>query len=354
MKTEIFKIDPTNIDVEVMSYCGKIIREGGLVCFPTETVYGLGANSFDASAVKKIFEAKGRPQDNPLIVHIADIDMLHLITPCEGEAYDRIMKLAAHFWPGPLTMVSPKDDAIPDTVTCGLSTVGIRYPSNEIAKALIKCSGVPIAAPSANLSGKPSPTTGERCIEDLSGRVDVIIDGGACSVGVESTVFDVTKELTVLRPGAVTREQIAEVLGKASEIDWTLPVEGKPRSPGMKYRHYAPKATMYLFEGSMKKVSEKIRSLCEEAKAEGKKVGILVTDQTVRFYGRRNPCADTILSIGDRKDPFAQARNVFDTLRDFDDEKVDVIFAEAVPREGVGNAVMNRLFRAAGGKIEKL
>lgn len=357
METEIVRVNPERPEdnSEGIVLCGKIIRKGGLVAFPTETVYGLGANALDGSAVADIFRAKKRPQDNPLIVHICNFDNLDLVADFTGEEGERqkkmFMKMAEAFWPGPLTMIVNKAAGIPDEVSCGLGTVGIRMPSNKVARALIKESGVPIAAPSANSSGKPSPTKFSHVYDDMFGKIDCIIDGGDSSVGVESTVLDLagSAEPTILRPGAVTRSDVEAVLGCCAECDWKAS-EGKvekPRSPGMKYRHYAPKAPVIMYSGARSPVASRIRSEIIIAKNSGKTVGVLATDETICYYKD----ADFVKSLGPSDRGLVQAGRLFSLLREFDADCVDIILAEAVSESGVGDAVMNRLFRAAGGRI---
>lgn len=361
-ETKILKIDAKNIDMKKINYCAEVIRSGGLVCFPTETVYGLGANAYNAKAVDSIFVAKGRPADNPLIVHISDNDMLELVTDSDGEQRENLDKLAKEFWPGPLTLIVHRDDAIPSNVSCGLDTVGVRFPSHPIAQALIKASGVPIAAPSANLSGKPSPTRAAHVIEDMTGRVDVIIDGGNCEVGVESTVFDISGEKnTILRPGAVTLNQISSIIQFADELDWRKPYDKNgeaPRSPGLKYRHYAPKAKVVIYEGEYGSIFNNIIKNIKLELEKGLKCGVLCSNENLPSYKEElekisSPeCHQAIaLSLGGLCNPLEQASNLFATLRAFDELNVDIIFAEAFPTGGAGDAVMNRLYRSAGGNI---
>lgn len=346
LKTEIFKIDPDNIDQHIIDYCGKKIREGKLVCFPTETVYGLGANALDEKAVQNIFIAKGRPQDNPLIVHISDIEMVESIASGNERELFILKQLSDKFWPGPLTQITTKNENISDSVTCGLNTVGIRFPSNMIAISLIKSAGVPVAAPSANVSGRPSPTRASHVIEDLDGRVDIIIDGGSCLVGVESTVLDISVwPPCILRPGAVTLEDLQEIIQEASEFIWQKEVE-KPRSPGMKYKHYAPNATVTLFSGDEKLVAERINEEMLKAKKAGIEAWVLASDETLCYY-----IHDKVLSLGSKNNLPEQASRLYDCLRRFDELNVDVVFAEVVPSTGFGDAIMNRLYRAAGGRI---
>lgn len=351
MKTEIIRIAGEEPDIQALRYCGSVIREGGLVAFPTETVYGLGANAFNDGAVRNIFTAKNRPADNPLIVHISDYEMLSGVADFNNEEERRrLMALGAVYWPGPLTMIVGKDARIPLSVSCGLETVGIRMPVHPVALALIRESGVPIAAPSANASGRPSPTKFDHVYEDLNGRVDVIIDGGECRVGVESTVLDlVSKEPTVLRPGAVTKEDVMKVLGTCEAYDWKG-LEGKvekPRSPGMKYRHYAPVAETTVYAGMQGAVVARIGREIRSAMEKGLRVGVLATDETKMLYKE----APVVLSLGKMGDSRTHGERLFDCLRTFDAQQVQVVFAEAVSEDGVGDAVMNRLFRAAGGRI---
>ena len=351
--TEIIKIDRQDIDGRAVAHCAEVIRRGGLVCFPTETVYGIGANAIDAAAVDSIFRAKGRPADNPLIVHIADTDMLPGVTSCKGRQREILYRLAERFWPGPLTVIAERAAGVPANVSCGLDTVGIRFPSHEIARALIAVSGVPIAAPSANLSGRPSPTRASHVIEDMMGRADVIIDGGECDVGVESTVFDIAGDkMSILRPGAITLEDLCEVVDGADEVDWRRPFgEGKneaPRSPGMKYRHYSPKAEVIIYDGDRSSVVKRILREIKKRKFEGFSVGVLATDESICYYKGEGT---VVQSLGSSDDSLQQASNLFHCLRRFDGMGVDVILAEALPSGGAGDAVMNRLYRAAGGTV---
>ena len=349
MKTEILKIQSDNIDNEKIKYAAEVLRGGGLVAFPTETVYGLGADALDENAVKKIFEAKGRPSDNPLIVHIAgkeDVYGLAANVPPKAQI------LMDRFWPGPLTLVLEKSDKIPSVITAGLSTVGLRAPSHPIALALIREAGIPIAAPSANLSGRPSPTVPKHVIDDLYGRVDVIIDGGNANIGVESTVLDVTADVPViLRPGGVSFEQLKDVL-KNVTMDPSLMKKPAgdfvPKAPGMKYTHYSPKADVIVVEGEPEKVAEKINSLIAEYQSKNIPVGVLATEQTKEFY-KSVPS----ITLGDRLEPETIAANLFKAFRDFDDIGIKVIFAESIDNQGIGLAVMNRMKKAAGYNIIK-
>ncbi len=350
--TVVVEIDPENIDYEKLAFCAEVIKQGGLVCFPTETVYGLGANAFDPVAVDAIFEAKGRPHDNPLIVHIDGYGMLDLVAAGREDEMDRLYRLGQKYWPGPLTIIVTRDSAVPDSVSCGLPSVGIRMPESLIARELIRLSGVPIAAPSANLSGRPSPSTAQHVIQDLFGRVDVIISGGDARVGVESTVLDVTGPVpTILRPGAVTLADVESVLGSGDLPDWRIPAaEGeKPKSPGMKYTHYSPDADVTIFDGGTEAVRDRIarETFCLK---EGK-CGVLTTDGGESFYKEKAKAGTVVLSLGNRDDMLSLTHNLFSRLREFDALGVTAVFAEAVPATGIGNAVMNRLYRAAGGKV---
>ncbi len=334
----------TQEDRAVLAEAAAILREGGLVAFPTETVYGLGANALDETAARRIYEAKGRPSDNPLIAHISCMEELPAIVKEIPEAG---RKLAEKYWPGPLTMIFPKKDIVPYGTTGGLDTVAVRMPVDPVANCLIHLAGVPIAAPSANTSGRPSPTKAEHVIEDMDGKIEMIIDGGAVGIGVESTIVDVSGEIpTLLRPGAITIEMLRETLGQV-DIDPVIlgPVSGdiKPKAPGMKYRHYAPKADMTLVEGDMDKVVAYINEQTKKAEAEGKKVGIICTEESQDMYQGGN-----LEVIGSREHEETVAHNLFAVLRDFDARKVDCIFSESFSKDQLGQAIMNRLCKAAG------
>ncbi len=317
-----------------------IIKDGGLVVMPTETVYGLGANALDKNAVTNVYKAKGRPMDNPLIVHLAEVSD----TEKYAHTNEAFYKLAEKFMPGPLTVILPKKDVIPYEVTCGLETVAIRVPSNEIAHNLIKTSGCPIAAPSANLSGKPSPTSFAHVVEDMLGRVDAIIDGGNCTVGLESTVIILKGDSAeLLRPGKVTYEELREVIPDITINDAVKNqcTDKKPASPGMKYRHYAPDSPVFLVDGDNKKV---IEFLIEKQNSE--KCAILCFDEDVISLDKNN-----VLTFGRHDDENTQAHELFDKLRSFDKMNVDKIYARMPSDNGVGLAVYNRLVRAAGFNI---
>ncbi|MDA1680826.1 L-threonylcarbamoyladenylate synthase [Bacillus cereus group sp. TH152-1LC] len=318
----------------------KLLRENEAIAFPTETVYGLGANAMNDEAIAKIFEAKGRPSDNPLIVHIGTKSQLDGIVKEIPPVAEKLME---HFWPGPLTIILPRKEGISEKVTAGLNTVGVRMPDHPVALALIEEANVPVAAPSANRSGRPSPTLASHVYEDLNEKIAGIVDGGATGVGVESTVIDCTSDVpTILRPGGITKEQLEAVIGTVS-LDPALKDEKeKPKSPGMKYTHYAPKAPLSIVEGSR----EFIQRLVDEKKEEGFKVGVLTTEEYQHVYN-----ADVVLSCGVRSDLASVATKLYDVLRTFDASEVDVIFSESFPDEGIGNAIMNRLTKAAGHQI---
>lgn len=345
MKTRIYELNEKNIDIQIMKEAAGVIRNNGTVVFPTETVYGLGANALSSDAAKAIFAAKGRPSDNPLIVHISCMDMLLYVI---GEPLSQKAKmLMEKFWPGPLTLIFKKSSAVPLEVTAGLDTVAVRMPDNEIALELIRQSGMPIAAPSANISGKPSPTKAEHVIGDLMGRVDVIIGGSSSRVGLESTVLDLTGDVPViLRPGGITLEQLQETVGQVHIDRGLISKEATPKAPGMKYTHYAPEGDMTIIKGDLPKVVSAIQRLADEQRSAGRKVGVLATEETKDQYR-----ADLVISMGSRDNLYTAAAAIFDALRQFDKQKADVIFAEALSEENIGMAVMNRLKKAAGFNI---
>ncbi|MGO4889140.1 L-threonylcarbamoyladenylate synthase [Anaerobacillus sp. MEB173] len=317
-----------------------LLSHNEVVAFPTETVYGLGGNALVNEAIDKIYAAKGRPSDNPLIVHISDYAQLKEVVSQVPEKAEALIKA---FWPGPLTLVLPKGKDVADKVTAGLDTVAVRMPDHPVALALIELAGVPIAAPSANLSGKPSPTAAKHVYDDLKGRISGLVDGGETGVGVESTVVDCTEEVPmILRPGGVTKEQLEHVVGEVS-VDPALSENGQaPRSPGVKYKHYAPKGEMYLVSGGR----EFIQQLVRKEQDKGHKVGVLTTSENETYYK-----ADLVLACGVRADLQSVARRLYDALRTFDDHDVHIIFSEVFPEEGVGKAVMNRLEKAASGNF---
>ncbi|MBP3273861.1 MAG: threonylcarbamoyl-AMP synthase [Butyrivibrio sp.] len=349
METEVLQIDEQNIDEVAekdLVRAGDIIKRGGLVAFPTETVYGLGGDALNPESSKKIYAAKGRPSDNPLIVHVADMEDLKAIVK---EVPDSARKLAKAFWPGPLTMIMNKNDKVPYETTGGLDTVAIRMPNNAIALELIRNSGGYIAAPSANTSGRPSPTLARYCIEDLSGKIEMILDGGQVGIGLESTIVDLTSDTPmILRPGYITLDMLREVLGEVAVDKTIIDANSKerPKAPGMKYRHYAPKGQLTIVQGEQKEVTQYINLKAKEALAQGKKVGVIGTDATLDLYH-----ADVVKSVGDRNDEKTIAHELFKVLREFDDENIDIMFSESFDDSGIGQAIMNRLLKAAGHNV---
>lgn len=353
MKTERIIIEEKEQpDEERLKGAAKVLRDGGLVAFPTETVYGLGANALNEEAAQKIYAAKGRPSDNPLIVHIADFDA---IDPLVARIPEAAKKLMEAFWPGPMTLIFPKSGLVPYKTTGGLDTVAIRMPSDPVARALIRLSGVPVAAPSANTSGRPSPTTAEHVWQDMNGKIEVIVDGGPVGIGVESTIIDVSgDEPLILRPGAVTREMVSAVLGIQVDLDPAIkagPLKEniRPKAPGMKYRHYAPKADLTLVEGRTEDVTRAINQLAEEKIKEGFRVGIICTEETRQSYPK-----GMVQSMGFRSKEETIAHNLYGVLREFDDLGADYIFSESFSQDHLGQAIMNRLTKAAGYHILKV
>ncbi len=336
-----------NVQNKYIAQGADILKRGGVVAFPTETVYGLGADALNPLAVRKIFQAKGRPQDNPLIIHVAEDDLSLYVK----EIPEKAKKLMEKFWPGPLTLIFKKTDRVPLETSGGLQSVGVRKPSNPIAIELIKALGRPIAAPSANLSGKPSPTNFERCVEDLDGKVDMIMGDGTSIVGLESTIVDYSiHPPRLLRPGYVTLEELIKIDETiAYDEEKTRAGEDEaPKAPGMKYRHYAPKAPMTIILGNRVQVLEKIGTLVEVAALNHKKIGILAPYEREPLYRGKDVF---FISLGREQDPLEMGRNLFEGLRQFDDMEVDVIFAEGIKETGVGKAVMNRLKKASGFQI---
>lgn len=341
MRAWIARMTEDNIDQSAIEKAGEILKNGGLAAFPTETVYGLGGNALDAKASEKIYAAKGRPSDNPLIVHIGRMEDLETVAANVPES---ARKLAAACWPGPLTMIFEKSEAVPYGTTGGLETVAVRMPSDEVARALIDVGGGYIAAPSANTSGRPSPTMAEHVEEDLTGRIDMILDGGPVSIGLESTILDMTvTPPMILRPGAITKEMLEACIGEVTVDKAVIKPNQRPKAPGMKYRHYAPKADLSIVEGEMSKVISKINELAAEQVKAGHKVGIIGTEESVANY----ICGD-VKSIGTREDESTIAVHLFAILREFDADQVDYIYSESFDTEGIGSAIMNRLLKAAG------
>ena len=345
MQTIIRKVDENCIDEMIMEEAGALLKEGALVAFPTETVYGLGANALDSEAAAKIYAAKGRPSDNPLIVHIADMDALPLIT---AEIPEAAKKLAAKFWPGPLTMVMKKSEVVPYGTTGGLETVAVRMPAHPIALEMIRHGGGYIAAPSANTSGRPSPTLASHVADDMDGIVPLILDGGAVGIGIESTIVDLTDEIpTILRPGFITKEMLQKVVGEV-QIDKGLDADSKtpPKAPGMKYRHYAPKAELMIVEGSSEAVVAKINALVKENEEKGICTGIIGTEETISRYP-----TGIVKCMGTRSDELSISSHLYGILREFDESDAQVIYSESFEEGAMGSAIMNRLLKAAGHKI---
>ena len=343
METKLWNLEKDKELAPQLKEAAAILHEGGVVAFPTETVYGLGANGLDGEACKKIFAAKGRPADNPLILHISEMgEILPLISSLSPMA----KKLMDAFWPGPMTLIVPKSDLIPAVVTAGLDTVAVRFPSHPVARTLIHLAGCPIAAPSANKSGKPSPTNAPDVLTDMDGVIDGIVDGGPCDIGVESTIIDTTGEVPViLRPGGITKEMIAEVMGEAVLDPGLVKADETPRAPGMKYKHYAPKAPMLLIEGP-EACGAVIRTAIM-AEANDLKVGVLAMEKTIAHL----PKIPNIIAHSGGKDMAALAENLYTELREFDKENVDLIIGEGVPEDQLGLAIMNRMRKSAAHNI---
>ena len=346
MDTKWQKISEEHPDADVLREAGRIIKNGGLVAFPTETVYGLGGDALNPESSRKIYAAKGRPSDNPLIVHIADLsDLPRLVAyiPDAGKA------LAERFWPGPLTMIFQKSDLVPYETTGGLDTVAVRFPANPTALAFIKEAGGYVAAPSANTSGRPSPTKGKHVYEDLNGKIEMLLDGGDCEIGLESTIVDLTEDIPViLRPGYITEEMLSEVLEQV-DVDKTILSAASgiaPKAPGMKYRHYAPKGDLVIVKGKTDKVVSYVNGRIEEDLHRNKKAGVIATDETIGAYG---DCVKK--SVGKRSDEASIARRLYEILREFDEEAVEDIYAEAFDSTGMGQAIMNRMLKAAGHRV---
>jgi len=351
IKTIVLKVHPERPESEKIRIAAQVIRDGGLVAFPTETVYGLGANALDERAVLKIFESKKRPADNPLIVHISNINDVYLLAERLPKGAEVLIN---KFWPGPLTLIVPRSELVPDATTAGLATVAIRMPSHPVARALIAEANVPIAAPSANIAGMPSPTTVTHVLADLNGRIEAVIDGGEITYGVESTVLDITTDPpTILRPGPATVEELQDLIGEVrvhpvarAEVSAEVVIA---RSPGMKYKHYAPAAEIVVVEGNLEKIQVKVQELANAQRKSGKKVGIVATEETAASYH-----ADVVKIVGSRRDPRTVSKNLFRILRELDSEGVSSAVAEGIEPLGIGLAVMNRLRKAAGHNIVRV
>ena len=343
METKVAIIKDINTDIRFIEEAGKVIRNGGTVAFPTETVYGLGANALDDEAVRKIFIAKGRPQDNPLIIHVSTKEISELVKDVPEVA----QKIIDKFWPGPLTVILEKKDIIPNVTSANLNTIGIRMPNSEIALKLIELAERPIAAPSANISGRPSPTEVERCVKDLNGRVDYIIGGESSDIGVESTIVDCTvNPPLVLRPGGITLEMLKEI-NPEIELDKALKSKPnddfKPKAPGMKYKHYAPNAHLKIIKGKNEKTIEIINEIVENYIEKGNDIAILTTNENLNKFNNGK-----VISLGSENDLKEIAKNLFDALRKCDDLGVQYILCQGFEENGVGLAIMNRLNKAAG------
>jgi len=342
MKTKIWHITnmEDNKEKEALSEAADMLINNQLVAFPTETVYGLGGNALSDEAIKKIYQAKGRPSDNPLIVHISSLEQAFEI----AQLNDLAKRIATHFWPGPLTIIIPKKGNLSRYVS-SLPTVALRMPNHPIALALISKAKIPIAAPSANLSGRPSPTLAKHVIEDLNGKIAGIIAGGEAKIGVESTVLDLSRNRPqILRPGEITSEDLAPFIGEVEQIYSLKNLSDAPRSPGMKYKHYAPQGELWIINGKDEDVIKKIQKLVDENKE--KKIGILTSKEHREFYQ-----ADLILTYGEKRDLSSLAQNFYRLLREFDENNIELIFTEAVSFTGIGTAIMNRMLKAAGDKV---
>ena len=348
MNTKIIKINEKDFSENEFREAAEILQKGGLVAFPTETVYGLGGDGMKEDAAKKIYKAKGRPSDNPLIIHISDLEMLNKLVK---EVPETGKKLAEKFWPGPLTMIFNKKEEVPYGTTGGLDTVAVRMPSHPIALELIRTSGVSIAAPSANTSGRPSPTKASHVKDDLDGKIEMIIDGGSVGIGIESTIVDLTSEIPmILRPGYITKKMLEEVVGPV-EVDKTI-LERQmnpnlvPKAPGMKYKHYAPKGDLTILEGDTNAVIKEINKRVSASIMEGKTVGVIASAETKDAY------KDGIIKvIGTRGNEVTIAQSLYSILREFDDLGIDVIFSESFSSGDLGQAIMNRLLKAAGYQV---
>ncbi len=345
METKIITIDRKNPDRELLKEAGRLLKDGALVAFPTETVYGLGGDGLKETAAARIYAAKGRPSDNPLILHIADISALEVLAV---EIPTLAYRLAEKFWPGPLTMILKKSSVVPYATTGGLDTVAIRMPSDEIAREIIRASGTYIAAPSANISGRPSPTKAEHVIEDLSGRVEMIVDGGDSDIGLESSIIDLSGEVPmILRPGYITKEDFEQIV---TEVEYdkavlaTKPQESVvAKAPGMKYRHYAPKGQITIVEGDKAAVIKRINAMVAEQEAKGVRVAVLCAEETKEQY-----VCNHVFSLGSLKQEKEISAHLFAALRSFDTEQMEVIYSESFEETKLANAIMNRLRKAAG------
>ncbi|MGB3972826.1 MAG: L-threonylcarbamoyladenylate synthase [Peptococcia bacterium] len=347
LQTRYWQVDPTNIDMKIIRQAAQLIREGQTVAFPTETVYGLGADGLNPEGVRRIFQAKGRPMDNPLILHVADPQDIHKLVatiPAQAEI------LIKTFWPGPLTLIMPADPGIPNEVTAGLKTVGIRMPAHHVALALIKEAGVPLAAPSANRSGYPSPTAASHVLADLEGKIGAVLDGGVTGLGLESTVLDLTEKTpTILRPGGITQEQLTAVLGEVLQDPGLENKELKPKSPGMKYTHYAPRADVFVLLGEPQSVAAKAQAILQENRQNKIPTALLLSSETWPFVDKKD--AVYAREMGSHKAPEEIAHKLYHELRMCDQAGSKVILVEGYSSEGIGTAIMNRLLKSAGYRV---
>jgi L-threonylcarbamoyladenylate synthase len=347
MQTKCIQIDNVKARKEALHEAGELIRRGEVVAFPTETVYGLGANGLDADACAKIYQAKGRPSDNPLILHVANRSMIDQIA---ARIPEKAEKLIAAFCPGPITLILPRKAIVPDRITGGLATVGVRMPEHDVARALIAAAGVPIAAPSANISGRPSPTTAESVLVDMEGKIPMVLDGGACDFGVESTIVDATGDKAIiLRPGAITKEMLEEVLGEGSVIidPALVGADSVPKAPGMKYTHYAPKAPLTLIEGMPTRMARAFQREVKRLQSEGHIVGVMASHEVLKELKELLP-QELMADYGHQGNLPAIAANIYEALRSFDEKEADILLGEGTTSEGLGLAIMNRLHKASG------
>lgn len=342
MNTIVRNVENTD-NKEAVHEAAELLRQGELVAFPTETVYGLGGSGWMDDAADKIYEAKGRPSDNPLILHIGSMDLIYEIASYIPELARKAMDA---FWPGPLTVILPKSDKVGYRVTGGLDSVAVRMPSHPVALALLKEAGIPVAAPSANTSGRPSPTEAEHVVEDLDGKIPMILDGGKVDVGVESTIVDFTGDVPViLRPGKITKDELEQILSTEVLLgSFAVKEDAVPKAPGMKYKHYAPKAQLILVLGmDREKVTKEITKRVHDCRSKGMRTGVIATEETKDAYD-----ADEVISVGSRKHMETVTANLYHVLREFDHRDVDMIFSEGFEGEEYEEAVMNRLAKAAG------
>lgn len=345
MKAEVIKIDPKHPDEEVIAKAGRILKDGGLVAFPTETVYGLGGDGMNPESSGRIYQAKGRPSDNPLIIHIAKWEDLGTVAARIPKGAER---LAEKFWPGPLTMIFPKTPAVPYETTGGLDSVAVRMPAHPVALALIEAAGGFVAAPSANRSGRPSPTLASHVAEDLGDTIDLILDGGRAGIGLESTIVDFTEEApAILRPGYISQKMLAQCIGEV-DMDPGLNQEKNqpPKAPGMRYRHYAPRAPLTIVEGEADAVAACVNRLAEKEEEKGGRAGILACEETAGLYR-----AGLVKPLGSRESEQTIAMGLYQALREFDQEQVSCIYSESFDTPQMGQAIMNRLYKAAGGRV---